>query len=121
MIKKYHHFLKLMRGILSKTPVARKKVDQMIDNILSEIREKNNEIEDGNYETPKKEIEVTSGEEDYSKWDKIDIQHAIDQALDEEDYDKVRMLSKLPQFVKEGKVYQRELDIIKNKRNLHTK
>lgn len=57
--------------------------------------------------------------DDYSTWSQREIQNEIDNALDSGDYEKVKELSK---FLKEGReIYLRELQIINEKLNLHTK
>ena len=47
-----------------------------------------------------------------------ELQRLIDDALDNDDYDTVKNISK---YLKEGKeIYLRELNIINERRNLHT-
>jgi hypothetical protein len=62
--------------------------------------------------------EEPKGEVDYSTWSQKDLQEEIDMALDAGDYEKVRLLS---QFLKEGKIYLKELEIINERLNPHTK
>lgn len=150
-------FLNLMRGILSKSEEARRKVDYLINKVIEMIKSEKEEIDRYNremdeYERQKKdyeeeknrpdlteeepeseidkivkkslyggeeEQEETSGEIDYSTWSQRDLQDEIDAALDDGDYKKVAMLS---QYMKEGKeIYMRELEIINEKLNPHTK
>lgn len=105
-------FLKLFRGILNKTPEARKKIDQMINEVNTEL----NQYELGqviDVEEPY-QVEVpqskSTKDDDYSQMSQREIQSLIDDALDAEDYDKVRMLS---QYLKEGtQIYLSEIDRI---------
>lgn len=56
---------------------------------------------------------------DYSEMSQREIQALIDQALDDEDYEKVGMLSK---YLKEGReIYLREIERINEKQNYHTR
>lgn len=101
-------FLKLFRGVLNGTPEARKKIDEMID----EVNQKLNQYELGqviDVEEPEIEIPQTSTQkQDYSEMSQRQIQDLIDDALDAGDMDKVRMLS---QYLKEGaQVYLSELE-----------
>jgi hypothetical protein len=131
-------FLNLFRGILAKTPEARREIDSLIERIVKEIESQNREINiaeiDGEYDEPetttstddsdtmdaddkkaKNDIEELTAktrqkEEDYSTWSQRDIQAEIDDALDAGDYDKVKMLS---QYLKEGvEVYLKEIERI---------
>jgi hypothetical protein len=130
-------FLELFRGILNKTPEARREIDRLIERIVREIESETREINvgeiDGEYETPettastddsdtlegeedaKNDIEelttkTRQKEEDYSTWSQRDIQNEIDDALDSSDYERVRMLS---QYLKEGvEVYLKEIERI---------
>lgn len=101
-------FLKLFRGVLNGTPEARKKIDEMID----EVNQKLNQYELGqviDVEEPEIEIPQTSTQkQDYSEMSQRQIQELIDDALDAGDMDKVRMLS---QYLKEGaQIYLSELE-----------
>lgn len=148
-------FLNLMRGILSKTEEARRKVDHLIDKVIEMIKIEKEEEDKYNremdeYERQMKEYEEEkdkpqfteeepesdidklvkkslygeeekeeTGEVDYSTWSQRELQDEIDAALDAGDYKKVSMLS---QYMKEGKeIYLRELEIINEKLNPHTK
>lgn len=108
-------FLKLFRGILSKTSEARREVDRIIDEIVKQLDE---------YELDmalSPELEVGEGESEidaiikkseepisYDKMSQREIQKLIDQALDEGDYEKVKQLSS---FLKEGRlIYLKELE-----------
>lgn len=101
-------FLKLFRGILNKTPEARKKIDEMID----EVNQKLNQYELGQVMDIEQETEIEipsqSSEQDYSEMSQRQIQALIDDALDAGDRHKVEMLSK---YLKEGaQVYLAELE-----------
>lgn len=101
-------FLKLFRGILNKTPEARKKIDEMI----GEVNQKLNQYELGQVMDIEQETEIEipsqSSEQDYSEMSQRQIQALIDDALDAGDRHKVEMLSK---YLKEGaQVYLSELE-----------
>lgn len=114
-------FLKLFRGVLNNTPEARKKIDQMID----EVNQKLNQYELGQVidiepsgSTYEPQIS-TESEEDYSKMSQKQLQQLIDDALDAEDYQKVQMISK---YLKEGvEIYLSELERINEGFNPHEK
>ena len=141
-------FLDLMRGILSKTERARVKVDRIIDTVISNIKLQKDEIDKYNrdmdqYNRDMEEYEdnlkntnnsddndnseiddiikrsnTTSQKNDYSTMSQSELQRLIDDALDNDDYDTVKNISK---YLKEGKeIYLRELNIINERRNLHT-
>ena len=156
------NFISLMRGILSKTPEARSKVDRLINKVIEMIKNEKEGLDRYNremdeyerrmkeYNQEKEHPEYSEGEDepesdidklvrkslsnddddskekknskkeiDYSTWSQIDLQSEIDDALEYRDFDKVRILSK---FLKEGKeIYLRELEIINEKLNPHTK
>jgi len=153
-------FISLMRGILSKTPEARTKVDRLINKVIEMIKNEkegldqyNREMEDyerkmkeynqekehpefSEEDEPESEIDklvrqslakkdddepkqnAAKKEIDYSTWSQKDLQNEIDDALDSENFDKVRLLSK---YLKEGRIYLRELEIINEKLNPHSK
>lgn len=108
-------FLRLFRGILNKTTEARRWVDRIISEIVSEFEQYEREVSEydnedifsNNYdeeqddeievEYPTSQEETKGGEElDYSKMNKRDLQEIIDNALDKGDYDTV---SKASQFL----------------------
>lgn len=102
-------FLELFRGILNKSQKARQMVDKLINEIINEIKEYENWDID-NYE-PEEEIELDDNMEltepptiedkdDYSNWSKSKLQSEIDKALDENDFERIRILSK---YIKESK------------------
>ena len=112
-------FLELFRGILSKKPFARKKIDQMIDEVIESIEEierYNIEMEEYNREMSEYNRKMTEWEEyqskggyeegeeilDYSELSKREIQSMIDDALEQGDYNRVKELSK---YLKESKRY----------------
>ena len=134
-------FLELMRGILSNTSEARLKVDSLVSKICDKLRSKEEqkiayqkELEE--YERRKKEWdeyqkrmsgiqmpeeEVEKEEEiDYSTYSEKEIMDEIDSALDSGDYSRVEMLSK---YLKNESlnIVLRELKLIKESVNLHTK
>lgn len=99
-------FLELVKGILLKTPVARRKVDDMISEIAATLRDQQLEIgfggsedeykeEDSDVAEPeapkKKQAEPVANDEekeiDYSKMRKADLQKLLDDALDAGDYE----------------------------------
>jgi hypothetical protein len=128
-------FLKLFRGILNKTPEARRKIDEMISEINKELN--NYELgqvidveeptynfdneEDDNTMMPVEEPEVSQQEAeiDYSELTQRELTDLIDDALDAGDFTKVKMLS---QYMKEGKeIYLKELERINEGHNFHTR
>ncbi len=154
-------FISLMRGILSKTPEARTKVDRLINKVIEMIKNEkegldqyNREMDDyerkmkeysqekehpefAEEDEPESEIDklvrqslakkedddepkqkAGKKEIDYSTWSQKDLQNEIDDALDSENFDKVRLLSK---YLKEGRIYLRELEILNEKLNPHSK
>lgn len=155
-------FIALMRGILSKTPEARTKVDRLINKVIEMIKNEkegldqyNREMDDyerkmkeysqekehpefSEEDEPESEIDklvrqslakkdddddepkqkADKKEIDYSTWSQKDLQNEIDDALDSENFDKVRLLSK---YLKEGRIYLRELEILNEKLNPHSK
>ncbi len=154
-------FISLMRGILSKTPEARTKVDRLINKVIEMIKNEkegldqyNREMDDyerkmkeysqekehpefAEEDEPESEIDklvrqslakkddddepkqkAAKKEIDYSTWSQKDLQNEIDDALDSENFDKVRLLSK---YLKEGRIYLRELEILNEKLNPHSK
>lgn len=111
-------FLQLFRGILNKTPEARQIVDDIIDDIMKTLNEYDLETAlDGDLDIQDDETEIdaiirkseeSEPSKDYSTMSQREIQNLIDQALDEEDYEKVRMLS---DYLKEGKfIYLKEVE-----------
>lgn len=132
-------FLKLFRGILNKTPDARRKIDEMIAEVNQElnqyelgqvldVEEPNYDFDNGGYEEEedtmmpsKSQPEVTQqqSEIDYSELTQRELTDLIDDALDAGDFTKVKMLS---QYMKEGKeIYLKELERINEGHNFHTR
>lgn len=104
-------FLGLMKSILMKLPSARRKVDSMLDEIISELDnwELNQHIDLNGEEDEHEEHEIaqeeTKEEEfDYSRLSKKQLQDEIDTAIDDGDFDRVHMLSK---FLKESIKYKK--------------
>ena len=127
-------FLKLFRGILNKTPDARIKIDEMIDEVNKELNQyelgqvidneepnfENEEEEDtmipgrGEKEVPQQQSEI-----DYSELTQRELMDLIDAALDAGDRKRVEMLA---QYMKEGKeIYLKELERINEGHNFHTR
>ncbi|NBO22235.1 hypothetical protein EBU94_02680 [bacterium] len=125
-------FLELMRGILSKTPKARRDVDRLIKQIIDgfdsydkDLQRYNREMEEYNRELKNYEDSLKKGmvtghseidnilkkqkpqresEEDYSTYSQSQLQSMMDDALDNNDFDKVKKIS---QFMKESRSYRR--------------
>jgi hypothetical protein len=111
-------FLKLFKGILDKTQEARLAVDDIIDEIVSELNEYDLETAlDGDIDIQDNETEIDAiirkseeqpKEVKYSDMSQKEIQNLIDQALDDSDYETVRKLSN---YLKEGKlIYLNEIE-----------
>ena len=133
-------FLQLFRGILNKTPDARRKIDEMISEINKElnqyelgqvidVEEPSYDFDDnGGYEEEedtmmpgKAEPEVSQQEAeiDYSELTQRELTELIDAALDKGDFKRVEMLA---QYMKEGKeIYLKELERINEGHNFHTR
>lgn len=120
-------FLNLFRGVLNATPDARRKIDDMIDEVIKELKEYElgealpgyNDSDD--FELPEETSVVDEEDEeiDYSQLSQRKIQELIDDALDAGNYDEVKRLS---QFLKEGKeIYLRELERINESSSYHTR
>lgn len=127
-------FLSLMKGILEKTSQSKLKVEQIIQEIIEEIREyeislidepdygdeEKEEVEEDEIEKLIKKSqepdEVESDEVDYSKMSKKELQEVIDQALQDEDW---ATLDKINPFIKESlewRIYESEINRIRNRR-----
>ena len=127
-------FLKLFRGILNKTPDARRKIDEMIDEVNKELNQyelgqviDNEEPNFGNEEEEdtmipgrgEKEVTQRAAEIDYSELTQRELMDLIDAALDAGDRKRVEMLA---QYMKEGKeIYLKELERINEGHNFHTR
>jgi hypothetical protein len=160
-------FLSLFRGILSKTDIARKSIDKIIDEVISELdifhkykedmeryhqemeeydrklAKYNKDMEE--YEKKKKEYDdhiknnpdskegeredettrlinkTIEKEKDYSTWSKRDIQSEIDKALDDGDYNRVGELSKFLENNEIREMYLREIELVRENKNIHLK
>lgn len=116
-------FLSLMKGILMKTPEARKKVDDMLDEIVKELKEWELSGHLTNYEEEEEHSEeersfgddvldrITKDDKlktptdiDYSKLSKRDLEDEINAALDAGNYELVGKLSK---YLKENVRFRR--------------
>jgi hypothetical protein len=107
-------FLELVKGILTNSPEARAKVDSMIDDLINDLdydnQMKRYEEEMKEYQRKMKEWEesqktggstekpseielLQNKEKDYSEMSQSEIQSLIDDAIDEGDFEKVRILS----------------------------
>ncbi len=129
-------FLKLFRGILNKTPDARKKIDEMIDEVNKELNQYelgqvidveeptynfDNEEEEDTMLPGKSETEAPQQQAsvDYSELTQRELQELIDDALDAGDFTKVKMLA---QYMKEGKeIYLKEVERINEGHSFHTR
>jgi hypothetical protein len=111
-------FLKFMKGILSNTPEARKKMDEIIDIIVEKLEKREKYLRDlKEYEFKMKEYErkmeeynrmtsqqpsviptgpepVKDSEPDYSKMSQKELNDALSQALDKRDFATVEKISK---------------------------
>ncbi len=135
-------FLKLMKGVLMKTPEARREIDAIIDGVVEELENYEKELskwemeqkfadkpKETSEETPEEdetglvpageeedEIEklkraTAEREQDYASMTPREINDLIDQALDEGDFERVKMLSGyLPK--ESAQIYLRELERI---------
>ena len=137
-------FLKLMKGILMKTPEARTQVDRLVDEVIEELEGYESELSD--YEmkqrfdqpTPEEDSETpelgdseesdidnlikktAQRESDYSNMSPREINDLIDGALDNGDYERVRMLSGyLPK--ESASIYLNELKRINESRSRRRK
>jgi hypothetical protein len=107
-------FLELVKGILTKTPEARAKVDSMIDDLINDLdydnqmkkyeedmkeyERKMREWEQsqkggGATEKPSEIEQLQNKQKDFSDMSQGEIQSMIDDAIDTGDFEKVRMLS----------------------------
>jgi hypothetical protein len=118
MVMSADEFLSLMKGILMKSPEARRKVDSIISDIIKELKDFetglalpnsfNDDDDDREEDTAiiptEKETDVNV---DYSKMSQRDIENLINDALDDNDIETVKYLS---QYLKEGKeIYLKEI------------
>ena len=134
-------FLQLFRGILNKTPDARRKIDEMISEINKELNQYELgqviDVEEPNYDfdneggyddeedtmmpgEPEQELpQQQQASVDYSELTQRELQELIDDALDKKDFKRVEMLA---QYMKEGKeIYLKELERINEGHNFHTR
>lgn len=123
-------FLHLVKSILMDTPEARKKVNEMIEGIISELDKYEYETAMGDDDNDdekygddtdefvlpnaaEKEVTVEKEKEevvDYSKMSQFELNKLVDDALDAGDMEKVKELSK---YLKEGReIFLREIDRI---------
>ncbi len=132
-------FLKNIKNILLNAPEARTLVNKLVDDViknldeyeksssdfdakqtLGELDEPVSEEPKETREEPREDAEMTkiaNQEVDYSKWRQADIQAEVDTALDNGDYERVKMLS---QYLKEGKeIYLREIERINESHKFH--
>jgi tRNA U34 5-carboxymethylaminomethyl modifying GTPase MnmE/TrmE len=128
-------FLSLMKSILEKKDSAKKQIEEMISDIIEEIREYEIEMldepeDDIDYGSDYEDDEFATGEDeedeieklirqtsqkeqevegDYSKMSKRELQELIDAALDAGDFE---ILKKIQPFMKESlewKIYESEI------------
>ena len=124
-------FLSLMKEILEKSNSAKLKIEEIISEIIDELREYEISMIDepdygGEEKEEKEEVEedeieklikksqepdeVESDEVDYSTMSKRELQEVIDQALEDEDW---ATLDKIKPFIKESlewKIYESEIN-----------
>jgi len=143
-------FLKLFKGILSKTPEAKAEVEKIIQSVIKRLKDYDDESTefdakqklgefDNEEERGYSEKDIESSPEWYkeeeSDLDKIknksnerelkdlspsEIQKLIDDALDKEDYDEVKKLSGY--LPKEGRgIYLKEIERINESHTQHTR
>lgn len=97
-------FLDTIFYILSDDPRGKHAIQKLINEVVEEINDYKDAIKNGDFESPSDNEPEEEGEVDYENMSKRDLMALIDQALDAEDYDRVRDLS---QYLKESK--QRDL------------
>lgn len=117
-------FLKLMKGILMKTPGARVQVDNIINEVIKELKDfdYNQALpSDGNdepsYVVPTDNNATETSEVNYSELSQKELQMEMDDALDREDYEKAK---KIQPFLKESTllVYSKEIELLKESRKI---
>ena len=135
-------FLELMRGILSKSPKARRDIDRLVAKVIKdkeEMEQYKKDMEEydrqmSEYEKekknprntqskpkeePKEEVEEDS-EIDYSTMSPSELQKEMDKALDSGDYTLAHTISS--HMKNESRIiYDRELKMILERKNQHTK
>jgi hypothetical protein len=133
-------FLDSIKNILMESPKGRKIVDDLLISIISELDEYEDSISDfdakqklgefedededpSDFDEPVQDMskgnksKVENQDIDYSTWRQSDIQSEIDDALDNGDYEKVKMLSK---YLKEGReIYLKEIERINESHRFH--
>jgi hypothetical protein len=124
-------FLSLMKGILEKTASAKKQVEEIISEIIDEIRQYEVDMldepdvnygEDEDFVDPDKDEEdeiekiikkSTQKEEriegDYSNMSKSELQELIDRALDNSDFETLRKIQPFMKESLEWKIYESEI------------
>lgn len=134
-------FLKLMKGILSNSKEARQKIDNLVNEVISELNEwemgeiighnqtnfnhtddeTDDEVNtiDGEYED--ENIKNKEEEIDYSKLSAKQLDDEINAALDSGDYKKAHYINSFIKHKESKAIYTRELEIINEKINLHSK
>lgn len=133
-----------LKNVFLESPQGRQLIDSLIDETIEELDEYNKQMSEWESKTKdyeqgekekqkeldnvpewwKEEAEEPSKSEeeveevDYSKMSQREIQSLIDDALDSEDYATV---GKLSQFLKEGKIYLKEMERIIESRKYRSK
>ncbi len=109
-------FLKLMKGILMKSPEARTQVDNIISNVIKELKdfELGQALPSENDNDEKTNIEPTQDEHkevDYSEMSQKELQNEMDDALDREDFEKAKSIQP---FLKESTllIYSKEIELL---------
>lgn len=85
IVMEANEFLEIMRLILSGDPLAKKKINELAEEVINEDREWKKSMATGDYERP----EAATA----SKRSESDIMKDIDAALDAKDFEKVKKLS----------------------------
>ena len=134
-------FLELMRGILSKTPKARRDIDRLVAKVIKEkedmdqykkdMEEYNRQMKEYEEQKNKPQPKAKQREEapkdepenkeiDYSSMSPRELQAAMDKALDDNDF---KLAHTISSYMKNESrmVYERELKMILERKNPHTK
>lgn len=99
-------FISLFRGIMDKTPDAKRKVDEIMDKIIGEFDEQISDtdsdvdsmISKSNDEVEQEAVPVENGE-DFSNMSQSELRSLVDDALDSGDFEKIEKISP---FLKES-------------------
>jgi hypothetical protein len=103
-------FLKLMLMILSEDPKAKEGVQEIIDEIVQELKDYELAmagIDSDDYKEYPTATEEPEGEPDYANMSQKEISRLIDDAIDARDFDRVKELSKYLNESKQRGLYER--------------